>query len=291
MPEAGRAAPNAPSRPISVPQAALFLCPHAALSLFSDVFLTAWRRLRPADRGHVQQHMTRALASSVDRAASLCTREALRTLLRGLAQWDAACGASRAPEGAPWAWDAAVVQAVAVGFGAWDPALQLMESRLQSAAHGQWDERYAGRRRGGASSSWGGGGGRGSIRMAVHRRRRRGAPPPPQTKVTVVGNKGNLQSGKSGRAILGTQNFASQPPPSPPLPPTNGSLGGGGLRGASAVLPTPNPRPRLRDGRGVDVAGSRFDGAEGAGKCCPLTVRLTSFLSPDVRVPRIFRAA
>ena len=48
------------------------------------------------------------------------------------------------------------------------------------------------------------------MRMAVHRRRRGVAPPldpPLSTKVTTLGEKRNLQSGKSGRATFSPQLF------------------------------------------------------------------------------------
>ena len=61
------------------------------------------------------------------------------------------------------------------------------------------------------------------IRMAVRRRGRGGPPPPgppppPPDQSDKRGIQRNLQSGKSCRAIFGTQTFGSQtPPPPPPL--------------------------------------------------------------------------
>ena len=61
----------------------------------------------------------------------------------------------------------------------------------------------------------------GVIRMAVPRRRRGVSPPwnplRHQTKVTGVGKKRNVPSGKSYWAIFGTQPFWGPDPPLPPV--------------------------------------------------------------------------
>ena len=110
----------------------------------------------------------------------------------------------------------------------------------------------------------------GSGTMAVHRSRTRGGGglpqnplPPSPDQSDHRGKKRNLQSGKSGQAIFGTQNFGSKTP-SPPPPPKvtiagkrhlpSGKSDAGAVFGPSGA-PAP---PRVRGSGGFGGAGACY---------------------------------